>query len=227
VKVSKELLEAELPGRPVIAYRSGELAFPPSLIRILQAAGYLYDSTYSANAMLTAFPFLAFEQQRVGARESAVVEIPVTLDDSQGFLTPATLPGALQKWKEVLRANARYGGITVLLMHPSDTRTEDFKLRAQESLMKEAAALGAWMGDLSAFGRFWARRAALQFASSLAADGTLEIRIAAREAELDPALGFEVGGFTGLVRVLDSQGRLLDFAATTREGRVYLARPER
>jgi peptidoglycan/xylan/chitin deacetylase (PgdA/CDA1 family) len=224
-KVSKELLDAELPDRPVAAYRSGDLAFPRSLIRILQAAGYRYDSTYSANAVLTAFPFLALEEQRIGARESAVVEIPVTLDDSQGFLTPATLPEAVRNWTEVLRANARYGGITVLLIHPSETRTQDFKLRAQESLMREAAALGAWMGDLSSFGGFWARRAALEYTCGLAADGSLEIRVGVPEADLDPALGFEVGGFTGTVRVLDSRGKILEFAATSRDGRVYLARP--
>lgn len=79
--------------------------------------------------------------------------------------------------------------------------------------MKEAAALGAWTGDLSAFGRFWARRAALL------------IRIGAPAAELDPALGFEVAGFTGKVRVLDSRDQTLDFAATTRDGRLFLARP--
>ncbi len=227
VKVSKELLETELGGRATTAYRSGDLAFPRSLIRILQGAGYLYDSTYSANATLSAFPFLAFEEQRIGARESTVVEIPVTLDDSQGFLTPATLPRAVREWTEVLRANARYGGITVLLIHPSDTRTQDFKLRAQESLMKEATALGAWMGDLSTFGRFWARRAALEFSAARAEDGVLVIRVGVREAELDPALGFEVGGFAGTIRVVDSQGRELDFAAQTRDGRVYLARPGR
>ena len=166
-----------------------------------------------ANATLSAFPFLALEEQRVDARESTVVEIPVTLDDSQGFLTAASLPGAVRKWTEVLRANARYGGITVLLIHPSDTRTQDFKLRAQESLMKEAVALGAWMGDLSTFGGFWARRAALL------------IRVGAPDADLDPALGFEVGGFTGNIRVLDSQDKPLDFAATARDGRLYLARP--
>jgi peptidoglycan/xylan/chitin deacetylase (PgdA/CDA1 family) len=225
VKVSKELLDAELGGRTAIAYRSGDLAFPRSLIRILQAAGYLYDSTCSANATLSAFPFLALEEQRVDARESTVVEIPVTLDDSQGFLTPASLPSAVRKWTEVLRANARYGGITVLLIHPSDTRMQDFKLRAQESLMKEAAALGAWIGDLSTFGRFWARRGALEFSTARAGDGALVIRVGTREADLDPAMGFEVGGFTGTIRVLDSQGKPLDFAATTRDGSVYLARP--
>jgi peptidoglycan/xylan/chitin deacetylase (PgdA/CDA1 family) len=226
-KVSKELLDAELGGRATIAYRSGDLAFPRSLIRILQAAGYLYDSTYSANAALSAFAFLALEEQRVGAPESAVVEIPVTLDDSQGFLTPASLPSAVQQWTEVLRANARYGGITVLLIHPSDTRTQDFKLQAQESLMKEAAALGAWMGDLSTFGGFWARRAALEFSTARAEDGALVIRVGTREADLDPALGFEVGGFAGTVRAVDGQGKQLDFVAKSRDGRVYLARPGR
>lgn len=225
VKVSKELLEAELGGRAVVAYRSGDLAFPRPLIRVLQAAGYLFDSTYSANATLSAFPFLALEEQQVDGRESTVVEIPVTLDDSQGFLTPASLPAAVRKWTEVLRANAAYGGITVLLIHPSDTRTQDFKLRAQESLMKEAAALGAWTGDLSAFGRFWARRAALGFSPVLAEDGALLIRIGAAAADLDPGLGFEVAGFTGTIRVLDSRGQALDFAATTREGRLFLSRP--
>jgi len=227
VEVSKELLEAALPGRPVAAYRSGELAFPPSLIRVLQAAGYRCDSTYSANAVLTAFPFFALAEQRLGARESTVVELPVTLDDSQGFLTADRLPEAVRGWKEVLRANARYGGITVLLIHPSDTRSQDFKLRAQESLMQEAAALGAWLGDLSSFGGFWARRAALQFTSGLAADGALEIRVGLPEEELDPALGFEVAGFAGEVRVLDSRGRRLGFAAALREGRLYLAGPAR
>jgi peptidoglycan/xylan/chitin deacetylase (PgdA/CDA1 family) len=224
-KVSKELLEAELGGRTVAAYRSGELAFPRSLIRVLQAAGYRFDSTCSANATLSAFPFPALEEQRVDARESTVVEIPVTLDDSQGFLTPASLPGAVRKWAEVLRANARYGGITVLLLHPSDTRTQDFKLQAQESLMQEASALGAWMGDLSTFGSFWARRAALEFSTARAEDGALLIRLGVPEADLDPALGFEVGGFTGKVRILDSRGQALDFVAATREGKVYLARP--
>jgi len=224
LKVSKELLDAALPGHSTVAYRSGDLAFPRSLIRVLQEAGYLYDSTYSANATLSAFPFLAFADQLVGARESQVVEIPVTLDDSQGFLTARTVSTAVEKWAEVLRANAQYGGITVLLIHPSDTRTENFKLQAQESLMKEAAALGAWMGDLSTFGRFWARRAALAFSTDLGGDGGLVIRVGAREADLDPALGFEVGGFAGGIRILDSQGKQLDFAAKTRNGRVYLAR---
>jgi len=61
--------------------------------------------------------------------------------------------------------------------------------------------------------------------TTLAEDGALLIRVGVAAADLDPQLGFEVGGFTGKVRVLDSRGQALDFAATTREGRLFLSRP--
>jgi hypothetical protein len=225
VRVSKELLDASIPGQATISFRSGDLVFPRSLIRILQAAGYLYDSTYSANATLSAFAYIALEDQVLGARESKVVEIPVTLDDSRGFLTSKTVAAAVQKWAEVLHANAQYGGITVLLVHPSDTRTQTFKLEAQEGLMKEAASMGAWMGDLTSFGRFWVNRANAGFSSLRGADGALVIRVNAREADLDPALGFEVARYNGKIVVTDSDGKQLDFQATARNGKLYLARP--
>jgi peptidoglycan/xylan/chitin deacetylase (PgdA/CDA1 family) len=224
VKVSKELLDETIAGQNTIAYRSGDLAFPRSLIRLLQGCGYRYDSTYSANAVLSAFPFVALEDQAVDARESRVVEIPLTLDDSQDFLTAENVPTAVQKWTEVLRANARYGGITVLLMHPSDTRTQTYKLQAQEGLMKELVAMGGWMGDLSAFGKFWTSRAALRFSTRCGSGGALVIQVEAREADLDPSLGFEVGGHAGNIIVTDSQGRPLDFTVVTRNGRLYLTR---
>jgi peptidoglycan/xylan/chitin deacetylase (PgdA/CDA1 family) len=225
VRVSKELLDASIPGQATISFRSGNLVFPSSLIRILQAAGYLYDSTYSANATLSAFAYIALEDQVLGVRESKVVEIPVTLDDSRGFLTSKTVAAVVQKWTEVLHANAQYGGITVLLVHPSDTRTQTFKLEAQEGLMKEAASMGAWMGDLTSFGRFWVNRANAGFSSVRRADGALVIRMNAREADLDPALGFEVARYTGKIVVTDSDGKQLDFQATARNGKLYLARP--
>ena len=81
------------------------------------------------------------------------------------------------------------------------------------------------MGDLSTFGGFWARRAALEFSTAFAEDGALLIRVGAPDADLDPALGFEVGRFIGNIRVLDIQDKPLDFAATARDGKLYLARP--
>lgn len=223
VRVSKELLDRELPGQRTVAYRSGNLAFPRSLIRVLQGSGYLYDSTYSANAVLTAFPYFALEEQKLGSRESQVVEIPVTLDDSQGYMTPDNVSATVEGWLDVMRANASYGGLTVLLIHPSDTRMKTYKLRAQEELMKEVSARGGWMGDLSTIGKFWRSRAALRFSTQI--DGsTLVIGLEMKDENIDPAVGFEVGGWVGSVIVKDSAGRTLPFKAAPRGEKLYLGR---
>jgi len=222
VRVSKEVLDREIPGQRTIAYRSGDLAFPRSLIRVLQGAGYDYDSTYSANSVLTSFPYMAFEDQDMGSRESGVVEIPVTLDDSQGYLTPETVEKVVRQWVDVVDANARYGGLTVLLMHPSDTRTKTYKLEAQEKLMRAVASRGGWMGDLSTVGRFWRNRAALRFTVETGADEVLVIRLDRKGQAVDPAIGFEVAGSVSRVVVLDSQGTTIDFTAEQRNGRLSL-----
>jgi peptidoglycan/xylan/chitin deacetylase (PgdA/CDA1 family) len=219
-RVSKELLDREVPGPRTIDYRSGDLAFPRSLIRILQGCGYQYDSTYSSNAVLTAFPYFAFEDQDLGSKESSVVEIPVTFDDSQGYLTPSNAITVAQGWLNVIETISHYGGLPVLLMHPSDTRTKTYKLAAQELLMKGVATQGGWMGDLAAAGRFWRDRAAVHFSTRIDG-GSLEIRLDVPGAELDPAIGFEISGGVQRVSVLDSRGTALDYTVVSRDGKLY------
>jgi hypothetical protein len=63
----------------------------------------------------------------------------MTLDDSLGFQTPETVDAAAETWIKVFEHNAANRSITVLLNHPSDTRNQDHKLRAQERLMSRAA----------------------------------------------------------------------------------------
>jgi peptidoglycan/xylan/chitin deacetylase (PgdA/CDA1 family) len=223
-RVSKEMLDRDVPGPKTVSYRSGDLAFPRSLIRVLEGCGYLFDSTYSANAVLTAFPYFPFEDQDLGSKESSVVEIPVTFDDSQGYLTPDTAAKVAASWVEVIRATARYGGVSVLLMHPSDTRTRTYKLQAQDLIMKAVSADGGWMGDLGAMGQFWRSRAAVHFTTEAAADGSLAIRLDARGEDLDPAIGFEISGSASRVAVVDSQGKTLDYSFASRNGKLYAGR---
>jgi peptidoglycan/xylan/chitin deacetylase (PgdA/CDA1 family) len=223
-RVSKELLDREIPGPKTISYRSGDLAFPRSLIRVLEGCGYQYDSTYSANSVLTAFPYFAFEDQDLGSRESSVVEIPVTFDDSQGYLVPDTAVKVAASWVDVIRATARYGGLSVLLMHPSDTRTRTYKLQAQELIMKAVSADGGWMGDLGTVGRFWRSRAGVHFTTQAGADGSLVIRVDARGEDLDPAIGFEISGPARVVTVVDGQGKTLSYSFASRNGKLYAGR---
>ena len=60
VRVSKELLERDVPGLNTLSFRAGDLEFPHILIRVLEEADYRYDSTYSANDVLTAVPLFLF-----------------------------------------------------------------------------------------------------------------------------------------------------------------------
>jgi peptidoglycan/xylan/chitin deacetylase (PgdA/CDA1 family) len=224
VKVSKELLDGALPGQKTITYRSGDLAFPRSLIRVLEGCGYAYDSTYSANAVLTAFPYFAFEDQDMGSIQSSVVEVPVTLDDSQGFLRPDNVSSVLNAWLGVIREAAGYGGITVLLMHPSDTRTRTYKLEAQDQLMKAVADMGGWMGNLTEMGRFWRGRAAIRFHAEPGPQGSVTIRVDADAKDIDPSIGFEVTGQVKNVSVVDSSGKTLDYSVVSRDGRLSVGR---
>ena len=158
VLISKQLLDRDISGQNTVSFRAGDLAFPTQLIGILQNSGYLYDSTFSANDVLSAFPFFAFKDRIIGSEESKIIEIPVTLDDSLSFLTPKTINKVVKIWKEVVTANMENGGITVLLIHPSDTRNQDYKLKAQEELMQFVQRRNGWMGNIREFGDFFRHR---------------------------------------------------------------------
>ncbi len=227
VRVSKQLLDRDIPGQNTVSFRAGDLAFPVILIRVLEQAGYLYDSTFSANDVLSAFPFYALEERRLDSKESRIIEIPVTLDDSMGYLEPRTVDNAVKNWLSIVKQNADNEAITVLLMHPSDTRTKTYKLEAQEQLMKEVAGSGGWMGDLTAFGNFWRSRHNTEFRLFQEKDGTLVIRLNRTEEDLHPAVGFVVGNTRSKrVVVRDAAGKPLHYTARQYNDKLHLSRTE-
>jgi len=162
VRVSKQLLDQDVPQQNSVSFRAGYLAFPPELISVLDAAGYRYDSSFSANDVLTTFPYFALPQRQPGAAQSQIIEIPVTFDDAVGYLTSETEAPAVQQWKQVVKAHADNETISVLLIHPSDSRSKTYKLDAQRELMEYAASLDAWIGSIGQFGDFWRARHQLQ-----------------------------------------------------------------
>ncbi len=223
VKVSKELLDRDIQGQNTVSFRAGDLEFPQTLIRILEEAGYLYDSTFSANDILSALPYYALKDRNLGSSESNIIEIPVTLDDALGYLTPKTVDKAVEEWLDVARAHRDNEAITVLLLHPSDTRTESYKLKAQEGLMKGILEMGGWMGDLSTFGRFWRDRHDTKFRTYLDGRGSLIIEIDRKKSELNPAIGFVVGN-TKIkdIEVKDGTGNKLNYSVQPRGSKMYL-----
>ncbi len=225
VRVSKELLDRDIPGQDTIAFRAGDLEYPYNLIRILEGAGYLYDSTYSANDVLTALPFLALKERELGSPESNVFEIPVTLDDSLGYLTPENVDLVVRKWLDVVRTNMNNETITVLLIHPSDTRTKTYKLEAQEKLMRGVLEMDCWMGDLTTFGEFWRDRHTTSFNTYLNNKDSLVIEVKGRSSDLNPAIGFVVGNTeVKTVVVKDGTGLTMNYIPKRRNNKIYLGR---
>lgn len=191
VVVSKALLDRDIPGQNTVSFRAGDLAFPPNLIEVLERSDYLYDSTFAANDVLSAFPYVAFRNREVGSEESNIVEIPVTLDDSLSFLAADTLEEAIGTWIDVITANMENGGISVLLIHPSDTREQDYKLRAQRAVMRFVRDRNGWMGNIAEFGEFVRHRAAGDLAIFRKPDGGIVVRV--DTAGTDPMVGFVLG----------------------------------
>lgn len=191
VLISKQLLDRDIPGQNTVSFRAGDLAFPSRLIGILEKTGYLYDSTFSANDVLSAFPFFAFKNRTIGSEESNIIEIPVTLDDALSFLTPQSIHQAVKTWKEVITANSENGGITVLLIHPSDTRTQDFKLKAQEKVMRFVQDRNGWMGNITEYGQFYRHRRQVNIKLFETKEKGISIRIEAEKHH--PMVGFILG----------------------------------
>lgn len=57
VRVSKELLNGEILGQDTIFFRAGHLRVPVSLPESLERSGYQFDSSFTADDVLSTFPF--------------------------------------------------------------------------------------------------------------------------------------------------------------------------
>lgn len=231
VRVSKQLLDRDVPQQNTVSFRAGYLAFPPELISVLDATGYRYDSSFSANDVLTTFPYFALPQRQPGAEQSQIIEIPVTFDDAVGYLTTETEAPAVQQWKQVVQAHAKNETISVLLIHPSDSRRKTYKLDAQRELMEYAANLDAWMGSIGQFGDFWRSRHQLAITkvrqSSRGSRGPavrLAIHLSQPMQALHPLTGLVVPGEypPEAVLVLDSTGTEVPVKARSAGGKLYL-----
>jgi len=149
VRVSKELLDGELPGQQTILFRAGHLRVPVSLPEALERSGYEFDSSFTACDVLTNFPYalprgLGFEE------DSALYEFPVTIEDEESPPLAERVPQALQ----LIRANADNNAANVVLIHTNEARS---KLQAEQKLLAGLPS-GVGVRDMLSFARFWRAR---------------------------------------------------------------------
>lgn len=149
LRVSKFLLETLSPGVRVRSFRAGELAYPLTLPQALEATGYSYNSTATANTALTHLPY-QLTKDRMQTTAVEVYEFPVTIEDEELPPLGERLPDALT----VAHQLERYGGVMTVLIHPNIL---DHKLRFETGLIDTLKA-AAWIGALDEFGDWWSGR---------------------------------------------------------------------
>lgn len=149
VIASKQLLDGELTGQKTTFFRAGHLRVPPTLPEALQRAGYQFDSSFTADDVLSNFPY-ALPLGLGFAEDSGLYEFPVTFEDEE--LPP--LPQRIDKALDVIRANAENGAINVILIHSNESKT---KLPAEEMILNELPP-GVTATDMLTFAQFWRAR---------------------------------------------------------------------
>lgn len=149
LRVSKYLVEKMLDAPPLVSFRPGHLLRPPVLPQALEATGYLYSSTFTANNVLSHLPFqLTYQYELQG--ESNVFEFPLTLEDELGVKMGDRVQPALDLAHKI----GKYGGIFVILIHPNIL---DHKLQFEKDFVAGVKDF-AWFGTVKTFGRWWAAR---------------------------------------------------------------------
>ena len=170
VRVSKELLDGEIPGQDTIFFRAGHLRVPVSLPEALERSGYQFDSSFTADDVLSNFPFalprgLGFEEN------SDIYEFPVTIEDEESPGFAKRVPQALQ----VILANAENGAVSVVLVHSNESV---LKAAAEQDLLRQLPP-DIVKTDMLTFASFWRARDRLQWsltATSVPTEAVLQVK---------------------------------------------------
>jgi hypothetical protein len=149
LRVSKFLLDKFTPDSNVISFRPGHLQNPYTLPQALEATGFRYSSSVTANNSLTHLPF-QLTYNRAQKQEIDVFEFPVTIEDE------AITDGAVWLDTSVALAKklSRYGGMFMVLIH---TNVIDYKFAFERDLIT-AIKPYSWFGSLREFGDWWSAR---------------------------------------------------------------------
>ncbi len=202
VRVSKELLDGNLPGQHTIFFRAGHLRVPPSLPEALVRTGYLFDSSFTADDVLTHFPYamplgLGFDE------DSGLYEFPVTFEDEE----KPPLPERVDRALDVIRANAENQAINVILIHSNEAHV---KLAAEQTLLRELPP-DVTPTDLQGFAEFWRGLEALRWSVTVAGPNEASIAVAAGEPVTGATLEFQrsIATVDGGARLLPDHHRII------------------
>ena len=181
VRVSKELLDGGIPGQDTTFFRAGHLRVPVSLPEALERSGYQFDSSFTADDVLSNFPFalprgFGFEE------DSEIYEFPVTIEDEESPGFAKRVPQALG----VILANAENGAVSVVLIHSNESI---LKGAAEQELLRQLPP-DIVKTDMLTFATFWRARDRLQW-SLIETSVPTEVVLEVKSAESVAGLTFE------------------------------------
>jgi hypothetical protein len=161
LRVSRFLLDQLADGVDVSSFRPGHLSNAYALPQALDATGYSFSSSVTANNSLTHLPFqLNFD--RDVTTELPIFEFPVTIEDEALPPLGDRLPQAVALAGKI----ARRGGLCVVLIHPDIL---GHKLAFEREFI--AAVKGfSWFGALGDYGEWWSARDQVQVDSEWQGD---------------------------------------------------------
>jgi len=154
IKVSKELLLGA-GMKEVVSFRSGELLYHPNLPEILEKFGYRYSSCFSAEDVLSYFPYRYVKDYRRLDNPSKIWEIPLVLEDE--FFPPMYF--RVSKALRLFQKLYENGAVYTILIHPDMTW---YRLKNLDLLfIKEFYAKlpkDVWKATTKDVGSFWNKR---------------------------------------------------------------------
>lgn len=153
LRVSRFILEQLAEVAAVLSFRPGHLLNPYALPQALDATGYSFSSSVTANNSLTHLPFqLNFD--RDVTTELPIFEFPVTIEDEALPPLGDRLPQAVTLAKKI----ARHGGLFVVLIHPDIL---GHKLAFEREFIAAVKDF-SWFGTLGDYGEWWSARNEVQ-----------------------------------------------------------------
>lgn len=148
LRVSAFLLH-QATGKPVVSFRPGYLRNPWVLPQALEATGYRYSSSFTADNALSHLP-LHLNYDRAPGAELPLFDFPVTIEDEEAPPLTERLGAAVA----IAHRLEAYGGTFVVLLHPNVVESKvEFEQALVDSLRPRA-----WFGTVGEFGAFWAAR---------------------------------------------------------------------
>ncbi|MBD3842627.1 MAG: polysaccharide deacetylase family protein, partial [Campylobacterales bacterium] len=162
LKVSKELIGGI--GTDIESFRSGELVYNPKLPIAMEKLGYRYSSCFSAEDVLSYFPYRYKRDYANLTNQSFIFEIPLSYEDEELPPLYFRVENALKLFNKIYEN----GGVFNLLIHPDMTlfRLKNLDIYFEKSFIKKLPK-DVWIATIRDIGNFWDRRDKVIFRYSL------------------------------------------------------------